>query len=227
MASAQSRSDARGRPPPKRCVFTCTESLGCNTAHNSSEMRNPVVVRLFGVRSRSRFLVACLFIPPMLSRYKVELMRRLRQFCKYFFFLVLIGVVVAPVIDKNPVMLLYLSNSQFGLSLFISLVSASLVSVLLGLTMFKIFLKQKSKQSSLLYSVMVEVDGKKVFVEVPSYLEAKMLSTRFNSLNPTIYMKRGNFTFSSGKRIETEQNSTSSITGKIQQIEEKSHDSIL
>jgi hypothetical protein len=69
MASAQSRSDARGRPPPKRCVFTCTGSSGCNTAHNSSEMRNPVVVRLFGVRSRSRFLVACLFIPPMLSRY--------------------------------------------------------------------------------------------------------------------------------------------------------------
>ncbi len=71
MASAQSRSDARGRPPPKRCVFTCTDSSGCNTAHNSSEMRNPVVVRLFGVRSRSRFLVAYLFIPPMLSRYQV------------------------------------------------------------------------------------------------------------------------------------------------------------
>src|SRR6266567_560328 len=71
MASAQSRSDARGRPPPKRFVFTCTGSSWCNTAHNSSEMRNPVVVRLFGVRSRSRFLVACLFIPPMLSRYQV------------------------------------------------------------------------------------------------------------------------------------------------------------
>ena len=57
--------------PPKRCVFTCTGSSGCNTTHHSSEMRNPVVVRLFGVRSRSRFLVACLFIPPMLPRVRV------------------------------------------------------------------------------------------------------------------------------------------------------------
>src|SRR6266566_9924889 len=69
MASAHSRSDTRGRPPPKRWVFTCSGSNGSNTAHNSSEMRNPVVVRLFGVRSRSRFLVACLFIPPILPRF--------------------------------------------------------------------------------------------------------------------------------------------------------------
>src|SRR5260370_12594200 len=34
-------------------------------------MRNPVVVRLFGVRSRSRFLVSCLFIPPILPRFRV------------------------------------------------------------------------------------------------------------------------------------------------------------
>src|SRR5260370_24606034 len=71
MASAQSRSGTRGRPPPKRCVLTWTGSSGCSTAHNSSEMRNPVVVRLFGVRSRSRFLVSCLFIPPILPRFRV------------------------------------------------------------------------------------------------------------------------------------------------------------
>src|SRR5712692_9985459 len=73
MASAQSRSGTRGRPPPKRWVFTCTGSSGCNCAHNSSEMRNPVVVPLFGVRSRSRsrFLVSCLFIPPILLRFRV------------------------------------------------------------------------------------------------------------------------------------------------------------
>src|SRR6266704_5095115 len=69
MASAHSRSDTRGRPPPKRWVFTCSGSNGSNTAHNSSEMRNPVVVRLFGVRSRSRFLVACLFITPIFPRF--------------------------------------------------------------------------------------------------------------------------------------------------------------
>src|SRR5438105_1762762 len=69
MASAQSRSGTRGRPPPKRCVFTCTGNSGCNTSHNSSEMRNPVVVRLFGVRSR--FLLSCLFIPPILPHFRV------------------------------------------------------------------------------------------------------------------------------------------------------------
>src|SRR5260370_5902281 len=71
MASAQSRSGTRGRLPPKRCVLTWTGSSGCSTALNSSEMRNPVVVRLFGVRSRSRFLVSCLFIPPILPRFRV------------------------------------------------------------------------------------------------------------------------------------------------------------
>jgi len=69
IASAQSRSGTRGRPPPKRCVFTCNGSSGCNLAHNSSEIRNPVVVRLFGVRSRSRCLVACLLMPPILPRF--------------------------------------------------------------------------------------------------------------------------------------------------------------
>src|SRR6266581_7209789 len=91
MASAHSRSDTRGRPPPKRWVFTCSGSNGSNTAHNSSEMRNPVVVRLFGVRSRSRFLVACLFIPPILPRFSgysdrhlVEALSRLFQLWQQF-----------------------------------------------------------------------------------------------------------------------------------------------
>src|SRR5882762_6080447 len=62
MASAQSRSGTRGRPPPKRCVLTCTGNKGCSTAHSSSEMRNPVVVRLLGVRSRFLFVFSCFFI---------------------------------------------------------------------------------------------------------------------------------------------------------------------
>src|SRR4029453_2546988 len=64
MASAQQRSGTRGRPPPKRWVFTCSGSRGASTAHSSSEMRNPVVVRLLGVRVRVR-LVGCsdVFIP--------------------------------------------------------------------------------------------------------------------------------------------------------------------
>src|SRR5512142_245793 len=60
-----------GHPWPSsrhpRWVFTCTGSSGCNCAHNSSEMRKPVVVPLLGVRSRSRFLGSCLFIAPILS----------------------------------------------------------------------------------------------------------------------------------------------------------------
>jgi hypothetical protein len=68
MASAHFRSGTRGRPPPKRCVFTCSGSRGSSTAQSSSEMRKPVVVRLFGVRARVRFVVGtycfALVIPP-------------------------------------------------------------------------------------------------------------------------------------------------------------------
>ena len=63
MASAQRRSDTRGRPPPKRWVFTRTGSSGARTAQSSSEMRNLVVVRLFGVRARVRFGSRDLFMP--------------------------------------------------------------------------------------------------------------------------------------------------------------------
>src|SRR5581483_4921992 len=63
MASAQIRSGTRGRPPPKRWVLPCTGRSGWSTAHNASETRNPVVVRLFGVRVRVRFWCSCLFIP--------------------------------------------------------------------------------------------------------------------------------------------------------------------
>src|SRR6266487_6848113 len=55
MASAQARSDTRGRPPPKRCVLMWAGSRGCSTAHSSSEIRNPIVAGLFGVRARPRF----------------------------------------------------------------------------------------------------------------------------------------------------------------------------
>src|SRR5438876_910578 len=39
MASAQRRSGTRGRPPPKRWVFTRAGNRGSSTAHNSSEMK--------------------------------------------------------------------------------------------------------------------------------------------------------------------------------------------
>src|SRR5918912_2545749 len=56
MASAQRRSGTRGRPPPKRCLFTRTGSRGSSTVHKASEIRNPIVVRLFGVRTRERVI---------------------------------------------------------------------------------------------------------------------------------------------------------------------------
>lgn len=37
-------------------------SNGSKTAHSSSEIRNPVVVRLFGVRPRLLFVFSCFFI---------------------------------------------------------------------------------------------------------------------------------------------------------------------
>jgi hypothetical protein len=40
MASAQRRSDTRGRPPPKRCVFLCSANKGSINAHNSSLIVN-------------------------------------------------------------------------------------------------------------------------------------------------------------------------------------------
>src|SRR5438046_275378 len=68
MASAQRRSATRGRPKPLRCVLICTGSSGESTAHSSSEIRYPIVVRLLGVRSRFR---CCIFslIPLLVSRF--------------------------------------------------------------------------------------------------------------------------------------------------------------
>src|SRR5687767_14964178 len=63
MASAQRRSGTRGRPPPKRWVLTCSGMSGFRTAHRASEMRKPVVVRLFGVRARVRGIVDDSFMP--------------------------------------------------------------------------------------------------------------------------------------------------------------------
>src|SRR5579871_3744968 len=59
MASAQRRSETRGRPLLKRWALPWTGNSGCKIAHNASEIRNPAVVRLFGARRRSRFLVGC------------------------------------------------------------------------------------------------------------------------------------------------------------------------
>jgi hypothetical protein len=60
---AQARSGTRGRPPPKRCVLSCTESLvgGRPTAHR--KCAHPVVVRLFGFRCRFGVLVSCSLMP--------------------------------------------------------------------------------------------------------------------------------------------------------------------
>src|SRR3712207_2832767 len=64
MASAHWRSGTRGRPPPKRWVFTCLGSSGARTAQRVSEMRKPVVVRLLGVRARVRFVgTVCSLMP--------------------------------------------------------------------------------------------------------------------------------------------------------------------
>src|ERR687883_736086 len=75
MASAQRRSGTRGRPPPKRWVFTRTGSSGARTAQSASEMRNPVVVRLLGVRARARF-VGCsdVCIPESIPGYSDRLL---------------------------------------------------------------------------------------------------------------------------------------------------------
>jgi hypothetical protein len=63
MASAQRRSDTRGRPPPNRWAFIGSERRGgSSTAHRSSEMRKPVVVMLFGVRARVRLGVDSVLI---------------------------------------------------------------------------------------------------------------------------------------------------------------------
>src|SRR5262245_54906604 len=75
MASAQRRSGTRGRPPPKRWVFTRTGSNGARTAQSALEIRNPVVVRLLGVRARVRF-VRCreVFIPDSIRGYSDRLL---------------------------------------------------------------------------------------------------------------------------------------------------------
>jgi hypothetical protein len=66
---ALSIGHARSSTRHPRWVFTCTGRSGWSTAHSSSEMRNPVVVRLFGVRFRSRSLDSCLLIPPIVAGY--------------------------------------------------------------------------------------------------------------------------------------------------------------
>jgi hypothetical protein len=48
--------------PPNRRAFTCCGGGGSSTAHSSSETRNPVVVRLFGVRFRVLFSGAGFFV---------------------------------------------------------------------------------------------------------------------------------------------------------------------
>src|ERR687884_2109918 len=75
MASAQRRSGTRGRPPPKRWVCTRTGSSGARTVQSASEMRNPVVVRLLGVRARARF-VGCsdVCIPESIPGYSDRLL---------------------------------------------------------------------------------------------------------------------------------------------------------
>ncbi len=42
--------------------LSCLSFYRCNTAQSSSEIRKPVVVRLFGVRSRFLFGFSCFFI---------------------------------------------------------------------------------------------------------------------------------------------------------------------
>jgi hypothetical protein len=43
MASMQTRSGVRGRPPPKRCVFTCSGSKKAISSHSLSGMRQASV----------------------------------------------------------------------------------------------------------------------------------------------------------------------------------------
>src|SRR5919199_623679 len=69
MASAQRRSGTRGRPPPKRWVLSRTGMSGSRTAHNASETRKAVVVRLLSVP-------ACAWL--MLFRSCVEVYRVIR-----------------------------------------------------------------------------------------------------------------------------------------------------
>src|SRR3712207_5299567 len=71
MASAQRRSGTRGRPPPKRWVFTRSGSSGLITAHSPSDIRKPVVVLLFGVRARERFAAVSVLIPPSLPVIRI------------------------------------------------------------------------------------------------------------------------------------------------------------
>src|SRR5919202_3676095 len=63
MASAQRRSGTRGRPPPKRWVFSRIGMSGSSTAQSVSETRKPVVVGLLGVRTRVRLVVVVVLIP--------------------------------------------------------------------------------------------------------------------------------------------------------------------
>lgn len=76
IASAQVRSGTRGRPPPKRWLLTWTGRSGWSMVHNSSEIRNPVVVRLFGVRCLVCLFGASLLMPFSIASYSDRLLVR-------------------------------------------------------------------------------------------------------------------------------------------------------
>jgi hypothetical protein len=61
------RDTGASAPEPVRVDVRREQRL--STAHRASETRKPVVVRLFGVRLRSRFWCSCLFIP---SVYRIS-----------------------------------------------------------------------------------------------------------------------------------------------------------
>ncbi len=118
-------------------------------------MRNPVVVRLFGVRSRFRSLVSCLFIPPILPRFRV-----IRIDPKYLLALVILASAFIAYSMRGANMLIYIFFSTVEILLLIDLptpgsltdVWARVVNVfvgaLIGVVVVFLFMRPSQKKES-------------------------------------------------------------------------------
>ncbi len=142
-------------------------------------------------------------------------MRRLRQFLifswpftiSYFIASIIMSVLIAvfiPGIDKYPDLNSYI-HSPFGLSFLITLLSAAFVLIIVSFSISEFFQKRRRIHSSSRFRVMVDIEGKKVYLDVPNREEALMLLTRFKNLKPTIYENGRPFSQDVDEHIDTEQ----------------------
>src|SRR5258708_37265763 len=109
---------------------------------------------------------------------RVGLMRRLRQFLifswpftiSYFIASIIMSVLIAvfiPGIDKYPDLNSYI-HSPFGLSFLMTLLSHAFVLIILSFSLSEFFQKRRRIHSSSRFRVMVDIEGKKVYLDVPN-----------------------------------------------------------